>query len=279
MPFSGVFSALTAVASDIADYASSSVRHALTDADKHSLATKFDQFRPAYRYEYPGREEYGKQRRFQFDWLQRFNWLAYSKRDNGGYCMSCILFGHGQDGGDLGILVSRPMVNFTKALSTTLPKHEQKESHNMAVTRLGDFMAVMDGKRQDVHMSLDTAVAQRVATNRLKLEAIVDTILLCGRQNIALRGHRDSCSDAEANSTSSHGNFRAILQYAVKRGDTVLGEHLRTAASNATYTISTIQNEIISIIGDHIRSSIIDNVKRARWFTVIADEVTDVSNK
>ena len=138
MPFSGFFSALTAVASDIADYASSSVRHALTDADKHSLATKFDQFRPAYRYEYPGREEYGKQWRFQFDWLQRFNWLAYSKRDNGGYCMSCILFGHGQDGGDLGILVSRPMVNFTKALSTTLPKHEQRESHNMAVTRLSD---------------------------------------------------------------------------------------------------------------------------------------------
>ena len=128
-------------------------------------------------------------------------------------------------------------------------------------------------------MSLDTAVTQRVATNRLKLEAIVDTIFLCGRQNIALRGHRDSCSDAEADSTSSHGNFRAILQYAVKRGDTVLGEHLRTAASNATYTSSTIQNEIISIIGDHIRSSIIDNVKRARWFTVIADEVTDVSNK
>ena len=49
--------------------------------------------------------------------------------------------------------------------------------------------------------------------------------------------------------------------------------------NNSTYTSSTIQNEIISIIGDHIRSSIIDNVKRARWFTVIADEVTDVSNK
>ena len=190
--------------------------------------------------------------------------------------MSCMLFGHGQDGGDLGILVSLPMVNFTKTLPTTLPKHEQKESHHMVVTMLGDFMAVMDGKRQDVHMSLDTAVAQRVATNRLKLEAIVDTILLCGRQNIALRGHRDSCSDAEADPTSSHGNFLAILQYAVKHGDTA--NIFAQLLAMLHYASSMIQKEFISIISDQIRSSIIDNVKLARWITVIADEVTDVSN-
>lgn len=266
-------------APDIADYASVSVRRALSDADKYSLANKSSDLRPDYRYKYPGRDEYGKQRRFQFDWLQRFNWLVYSKRENGGYCLPCMLFGRGQDGGDLGILVSRPMINFTKALSTTLPKHEQKESHQMAVTRLGDFLAVMDGKRQDVHHHLDTALAQQVATNRLKLEAMVDTVLLCGRQNIALRGHRDSSTDVEADSTANNGNFLAILDYAVKRGDKVLGDHLHTAAGNATYTSGKMQNQFIDIIGDHIRSNIINKVKSAKWFTVIADEVTDVSNK
>ena len=137
----------------------------------------------------------------------------------------------------------------------------------------------MEGKRQSVHLSLDTVLAQRVATNRLKLEAIAETILLCGRQNIALRGHRDSCSDVEADPTSNHGNFLAILDFAVKRGDKALGDHLRTAAGNTTYTSSNVQNEFIDIISDHIRSSIINKVRRGKWFTVIADEVTDVSNK
>ena len=141
---------------------------------------------------YSPREEYGKQRGFQFDWLQCYAWLVYSKQDNGSYCLPCMLFDHGQDGG---ILVSRPMTSFTKAFSTTLPQHQNKESHCMAVTRQGDFMPVMGGKSKSITLSLDDTLAQRVYLNHQKLGAIVDTIILCGRQNIPLRGHRDSSTD------------------------------------------------------------------------------------
>ena len=62
-------------------------------------------------------------------------------------------------------------------------------------------------------------------------------------------------------------------------GDTVLGEHLKAAARNAAYTSPVIQNQIIDVLEDQIRSEIIRRVQKAKWFTVIADEVTDVSNK
>ena len=62
-------------------------------------------------------------------------------------------------------------------------------------------------------------------------------------------------------------------------GDTVLGEHLATASRNATYTSSVIQNQVIDVLADQVRQKIIGNVQVAKWFNVIADEVTDVSNK
>ena len=69
------------------------------------------------------------------------------------------------------------------------------------------------------------------------------------------------------------------MNFRVDAGDVVLKEHLAHSAGNATYTSSVIQNQIISVLADQIRNKIITNVKSARWFSVIADEVTDSSNK
>ena len=62
-------------------------------------------------------------------------------------------------------------------------------------------------------------------------------------------------------------------------GDIILQEHLSTASGNATYTSSNTQNQLIDIIHTQIQHKILHEVRRAKWFTVIADKVTDVSNK
>jgi len=56
-------------------------------------------------------------RRFQLSWLARFKWLRYSKHDNGGYCLPCVLFARSgvQPGVDPDALVSKPFVNFRRA--------------------------------------------------------------------------------------------------------------------------------------------------------------------
>ena len=104
--------------------------------------------------------------------------------------------------------------------------------------------------------------------------------MFCCRNNLALRGHRNSTTDGEMDQSGSenqsHGNFLALLQFRAQAGDTILADPLATAARNATYTSSGIQNEIISILADQIRHQIITKVKVARWFT---DEVTDAANK
>ena len=44
------------------------------------------------------------------------------------------------------------------------------------------------------------------------------------------------------------------------------------------YTSKTVQNEMITICGDIIRSKLIKMVQNAGFFSVIADEATDVAN-
>jgi hypothetical protein len=61
--------------------------------------------------------------------------------------------------------------------------------------------------------------------------------------------------------------------------ETVVGEQLATVSRNATYTSSVIQNQLVDIAADQIRQKILDRVKKAVWYTVLADKVTDISNK
>ena len=97
---------------------------------------------------------------------------------------------------------------------------------------------------------------------------------LCGKQGIFLRGHRD---DSTASQSINHGNFLELLRFRSDGGDLRLTEHLTKCRRNATYTSKTIQNELIAILGDHVRTSILDDIKRARFFSILADEVSDVA--
>ena len=75
-----------------------------------------------------------------------------------------------------------------------------------------------------------------------------------------------------------HGNLWALLQFRISSGDTVLKEHLDTAPMNATYISPDIQNQVIQVLGDYILHQILIN-KETKYFSVIAGEVTDSSNK
>ena len=57
--------------------------------------------------------------------------------------------------------------------------------------------------------------------------------------------------------------------------DDVLRTYLETAPRNALYTSKIIQNEMISVIGSAIQDNIIEEIHAAKFFTILADEVTD----
>ena len=85
--------------------------------------------------------------------------------------------------------------------------------------------------------------------------------------------------ERDVEGTHNHGNFLALLKFRIDAEDTILENHLCAAAQNATYTSNTIQNQIITVLSDQVRQCIIRRVVDSKWFTVIVDEVTDVSNR
>ena len=139
----------------------------------------------------------------------------------------------------------------------------------------------MEGKCENVSIQVDNHLKKLVEQNRQRLVPIVETIILCGRQNIPLRGHRDDgkiiSNSRAASETEGEGNFRALLRYRVSGGDAVLKEHLETAPKNATLISKTTQNDLIDCCGELILQKIVDRVKSGRYFTIIADETTDES--
>ena len=193
--------------------------------------------------------------KFQESWLNDFKWLVYSPAAKGAYCKYCILF-FGKDNNErtkTGVLVSAPFTNVRKATGKygTLTCHEQLDSHKDAMMAGSEFKRCLNNPEQTAPFMISTSNQRQYEDNMHILKSVIDAVLLCGKQNISLRGHRDAFFKDD--SASNKGDFLAILQL-MASNDSVLQAHLNSCLGNASYTSKTIQNEIIEIIGDQIRA-------------------------
>ena len=75
--------------------------------------------------------------------------------------------------------------------------HADREYHKSAVAARDTFVEWMSGRYESLAVQLRREMRHTIQKNRQMLRSIVETIALCGRQNIALRGHRDSGTELE----------------------------------------------------------------------------------
>ena len=88
----------------------------ISNSAKFRLLTSH--FKPGPTYSFP---RFATGRKFQHKWLHQFQpWLVYSEVAKGGFCLPFALFATAYQGADLGTLVSRPLINLSKALE--IPK-------------------------------------------------------------------------------------------------------------------------------------------------------------
>ena len=119
-------------------------------------------FKPGHDYTFPKGDD---GRSFQHQWLRQFTWLVYSKRENAGYCLPCLLFStSGYHGSEPGVLVCKPLTNFRKSLET-LRKHIGKDHHSSSIVRRDDFLKVMTNQQPAITTVLNRAVADQIAEN------------------------------------------------------------------------------------------------------------------
>lgn len=223
--------------------------------------------------------------RFQLKWMERFSWLSYSDYKSGAYCRICVVMGRSLDEGKgshqrIGQLVTEPFCKWKNALEI-FETHAKSGYHKRNSELADNFLKVMSSKAFSVTEQLSSERKRQQEENRKKLIPIVKAIIFCGKQGISLRGKTDSgpihITPENEQLLQNDGNFRSLLRYGAESGDKDLAEHLATSQKNALYTSPQIQNEMIDICGEIIQHKIIDEVKKARLFAILADETTDIA--
>ena len=85
----------------------------------------------------------------------------------------------------------------------------------------------MENKSLPVHQFAYKGLQNRIHQNREKLKPILKTVILCGQENIPLRGHRDDSQHYSAGESVS--KFQRLLDFRIDSGDKVLENHFRNA--------------------------------------------------
>ena len=127
---------------------------------------------------------------------------------------------------------------------------------------------------RNVATMLNKAHEEQVSRNAQVIKSLLKCVSFCGKQGLSFRGHRD---DSTALDASKMGNFIELVRFRAENDD-VLCTYLETSPMNALYTSKTIQNETIDVNGSAIEDQIIDEIQAAKFFTILADEVTSCSN-
>ncbi|PFX33772.1 Zinc finger MYM-type protein 1 [Stylophora pistillata] len=137
------------------------------------------------------------------------------------------------------------------------------------------FVNSVENPEQNVNNRIDDEKRKNIIRNRHIVKCVSKAILFCGRQCIAPLGDNEVLNEDSRGNT---GNFLAALQM-IANHDDILKQHLdniQLSSSNITYMSPLIENEIIEIIGqDMILKNLLEEIKAAKLYSIMADEVTN----
>lgn len=261
----------------------------MSDHTKYSIFT--NHWKPKKDFKFPtsshvkrGREE---QRKANIGHFEKYPWLVFSEAKQGLFCKFCAVLCHqklvgGQHTVSLKKLVTEPLQKYAKLSGKDgdLESHAATQYHKDAEIDAKHFISVFENPEGEILNLLNENKKAQTMQNRARLVPIIKTILLHGRQNIPLRGHRDDGSLIEVGDdpVQNDGNFRALLRFRIDSGDVQLEDHLKSAGANATYISKTTANCLIKCCSDEILEVITQRVSEAKYYSIIFDESTDASH-
>ena len=205
-------------------------------------------------------------RKIQPSWFQKYPWLSVCSSHVKLYCCTC------RTAKSRGLLtfskhyspafVDDGFKNLKKALQK-FRDHECSIMHQEAVMKVAATSDTVAG----IDVQLCTQLESDQQYHRRMLMKLLRSIRLLARQGLPFRGHRE---DIE---TTANGNFLQLLLFQAQECP-----ELDTWLRKKDYISPDIVNEIITMMGNTILRSILNDIKNAMWYSLIADEATDVSH-
>ena len=200
------------------------------------------------------------------------NWLEYSVNRDAAYCFPCRWFSS---------RLNRPDAPFTKigfrdwkhatGQNGRLIEHRKNMAHVEAVHTWEEYKLNLQ-HGTTINQSLDKIGMNVIKENRHYIKTISEIILLCARQDLALRGHD------ETEESLNPGNFRSLLTF-ISNHDQIVRKRIKEGPQNSKYTSPEIQNELLGAMGDMVLQTISNEVQKAGIYSLLADETKDISRK
>ena len=97
--------------------------------------------------------------------------------------------------------------------------------------------------------------------------------MLYGRQDIALRDHRERDDNAD---DCNKGNFIEILNV-MKKESSEERQCMKRLPLNATYCSKSSQNDMLESCASVIKNKILDDIKQSGMYAIIVDEARNFS--
>ena len=184
----------------------------------------------------------------------------------GGFRKYCVMHSYPSDPrAQKRPLVTAPLQMLEKATGKdgVLERHQKMQCHQLALEAGIAIIRSVQKPKETLPYRISTQNQEMFEKDMNALRAIISTIILCGKQNIPLRGPRDD----SIGTASNKGNFHAILML-LGNSDKNLQEHLLTGRRNATSTSKTVQEEVIRITGGYILAKVTQPIQREEILSV-----------
>lgn len=164
--------------------------------------------------------------------------MHYSRHADGVFCRACAFFGPDKVGGQSpGQFVRKPFNTWAKK-TQAMNSHSGSEYHTKSLARMSEFVKRYENPSQTIATQLNAQVQKTMENNRRVIESLLRVVMLCGKQGLALRGHRDDnivWTNKGESESDNRGNFIELVRFRAE-SDEVLRHHLQSAPRNAMYT-------------------------------------------
>lgn len=138
------------------------------------------------------------------DWFKMFPFVSYSMSADGLFCLPCVLFPDSAHRRPKK-LITEAYHNWKDAVED-LKKHATCDYHMNAAVKMNAFVKTYEDPLNRIDLSINDDSCKRVQQNSEILTSVMKCLWFCGRQGIALRGHRDD----ETSSSLNKGNFAEL---------------------------------------------------------------------
>lgn len=191
-------------------------------------------------------------------------WLMYSDERDSVYCFAYKLFASG-----IGSLATSGFSDW-KNLSACLKNHEASED---CIVKWKELEKRLSHAATISQFQLDQLLAEKERW-RAVLECLIAITLSLATRNLPFRGHREHLYE------KGNGNFLQEIEL-IAKFDPILRDHIKCAQAqpgHVHYMSKTIQNELIQILADNVKSVIVQEIQAAKYFSVMLDCTPDISH-